>query len=446
MNLSPDAVTGRLSLAPASSAELAQALKASLSTALRSLRQLERDGRVVRLGKTRGARYALRRKVDSIGSEWPVYHVDSAGAARMLGTLQSVERNTFYIGAGLPRIQGMFEGIPYFLQDARPAGFLGKVVPRTFAELELPARVPDWTDEHFLVYLTRRATDSIGSLIVGQESMDRYLASMQQVPVVSERSRAAEYSRFAAAAMAGNPPGVSVQGEHPKFTARVGDMERSTAVIVKFSPPYSTAVGRRWADLLISEHLAHRVLQDHGIPSCRSEIVTGSERVFLQCERFDRVGFAGRLGVVSLLALDSWRYGKLDSWSASAERLLRERLLSAEAADRITLLDAFGALIANTDRHFGNITMFDDYTGLFEPAPVYDMLPMLFAPVNDQLVPRTFEAPPPRAAWLSVWARARSIAREYWERLAADERLSPEFRRLCGECLASVRSTPPSHE
>lgn len=143
-----------------------------------------------------------------------------------------------------------------------------------------------------------------------------------------------------------------------------------------------------------------------------------------------------------MLAVDSWLYGRLDSWTAAAERLQRDRLLSAMAADRILLLDAFGALIANTDRHFGNITFFDDYEGSLDPAPVYDMLPMLFAPVNDQLVPRTFEAPSPRAAWLSVWSRARSMAQAYWERLAADERLSPEFRQLCEECLAAVRATP----
>jgi hypothetical protein len=314
-------------------------------------------------------------------------------------------------------------------------------VPRTFADLELPERVADWTDEHFLTYLTRRATDA-GSLIVGEESMDRYLAGVQQAPLVADRARSAEYARFAVAAMAGTPPGSSAQGEHPKFTVWIGNTERRTAVIVKFSPPYCTAVGRRWADLLISEHLAHRVLEENGIAACRSEILDASDRVFLQCNRFDRVGSAGRRGVTSLLAVDSWLYGRLDSWTASAERLQRDKLLSPEAADRITLLDAFGALTANTDRHFGNITLFDDYQGPFDPAPVYDMLPMLLAPVNDQLVPRTFEPPPPRAAWLSVWARARALAETYWERLVSDERLSVEFRKLCAESRAAIRATP----
>ncbi len=65
-----------------------------------------------------------------------------------------------------------------------------------------------------------------------------------------------------------------------------------------------------------------------------------------------------------------------------------DQLLSASDTDQIRLLDAFGSLIANADRHFGNVTLFDEYDGPFTLAPVYDMLPMLFAPQNEQIVPR----------------------------------------------------------
>jgi hypothetical protein len=441
-----DPVTNRvvplLGAGPQSSPELAQSLGVSASTVLRSLRVLEQKRRVLRIGKTRGARYALRRAIASIGSSWPIYRIDETGAAHSLGTLEAVERDSYYITAGPPRIQNLFEGIPYFLQDARPGGFLGRAVPTAFPELELPARVVDWSDEHFLIYLTRRATDTTGALIVGSESMDRRLSGAQQQPLVSEGARSVEYPRFAAQAMAGAPPGSSAQGEQPKFTTRVGDRERRVAVIVKFSPPYSTAVGRRWADLLISECLAHRVLSEYGIAACNSEILDYGGRVFLQCERFDRVGSAGRRGATSLFAVDISRYGKLDSWTASAERLSEDHLLSAADTDRIRFLDAFGALTANTDRHFGNITLFDDYQGSFSLAPAYDMLPMLFAPQSEQIVPRQFVAPPPRSAWLSVWSPARSLAETYWSRLIADRRLSEEFRQLCADSLEALRTLP----
>jgi HipA-like protein len=425
---------------PKGSPDLAQALGTSASSVLRSLRALEQERRVLRMGKTRGARYALRRAIAAIGSNWPIYRVDEDGAVHCLGTLEAIESNSYYVTAGPARIAGLFAGIPYFLQDARPAGFQGRAIPGAYPELALPTRVVDWTDEHFLVYLTRRASDTTGALIVGSESMDRHLAGTHRVPLVPENDRVTEYPRFADQAMAGSPPGSSAQGEHPKFTAWVGTPERRVAVIVKFSPPHSTAVGRRWADLLICEHLAHRVLEEEGITACKSEVLDYGGRVFLQCERFDRVGPEGRRGVVSLFALDTCRYGQLDSWTACAQRLGEDQLLPAEDADRIGLLDAFGALTANTDRHFGNITLFDDYHGPFRLAPAYDMLPMLFAPQSDQIVPRQFEAPTPRAAWLSVWPRARSLAETYWSRVIADGRLSEEFRQLCVASLGALRA------
>lgn len=396
----------------------------------------------MRLGKTKGARYALRRHVGAIGSRWPLFRIDESGVVHELGMLEALERDSYYVSSGPPRIQQFFEGIPYFLQDARPSGFLGRVVPGIFPELNLPARVVDWSDEHALIYLTQRAPNSTGALIVGTESMDRYLAGVQLEPVVPHEARASEYPRYAALSMAGAPPGSSAQGEHPKFTAQVEYNTQRVAVIVKFSPPQSTVTGRRWGDLLRAEHLAHRLLGEYGIATCRSELLEYGERIFLQCERFDRVGGEGRRGTVSLFALDTSRYGQLDSWTAAANRLAADRWLSASDAHQIRLLDAFGELIGNTDRHFGNITLFDDYDGPFTLAPVYDMLPMLFAPQNEQIVPRVFEPPPPRSAWLPVWSQARSLAESYWKRLVDEPALSEEFRELCARSLESLRALP----
>jgi len=168
---------------PKTSPDLAQALATSPSTILRTLRSLEQERRILRMGKTRGARYGLRRAIATNGSDWPLYRIDETGVVHSLGTLDAIESDSYYVTAGPPRIHDLFEGIPYFLQDARPGGFLGRAVPSAYPDLELPARVVDWTDEHFLVYLTRRATDIIGALVVGVESMDRHLSAAQQAPV-----------------------------------------------------------------------------------------------------------------------------------------------------------------------------------------------------------------------------------------------------------------------
>jgi hypothetical protein len=303
--------------------------------------------------------------------------------------------------------------------------------------------VSDWTDDHVLIYLTQRGCDSVGNLIVGAEALNRYLAALHSPAIVLAEHRATAYSEFANAAMAGAPPGSSAHGEQPKFTACVADGNQRTHVIAKFSPPRSTPVGLRWADLLTAEFLAHRVLEEAGISACRSRLLDHADRVFLECDRFDRIGAHGRLGAVSLLAVDATRYGNLDNWTAAAERLFADSLLSADDAEKIRLIDAFGALIANSDRHFGNVTLFDRYEGQFELAPVYDMLPMLCAPQDGQLVPRQFEPPPARAEWLAVWPRARTLAEKYWSRVQTDPRISEDFRQLAaqaGERLLAVPS------
>lgn len=435
-------IAERLVLGPRSVAELAQALHISQPTASRALRELERRRRVVRIGTTRGARYARLRSLPELGSEWPVYRIDEEGTPHELGRLHAIERDGYYMPAGALRIRGVFAGIPYYLQDARPAGFLGRAVPAAYPELGLPLRVLDWTDEHFLVYLTQRGADATGDLVVGTESLNRYLDGSQTPPFVSIENRVARYPELATAAMSGKAPGSSAHGEHPKFTVCVADGDRRTHMIVKFSPPQSTPTGRRWADLLIAELTAHRMLEAHGIAASRSTLLNCGDRVFLECERFDRVGADGRRGVVSLLAVDTDRYGKLDNWTAGANRLLADSLLSPEDAERIRFLDAFGGLIGNTDRHFGNVTLFDRYQGPFELAPAYDMLPMLYAPENDQLVDREFEPPVGRAEWLSVWSAARTLAAAYWERLAREPRVSADFQNLCARNLATLKTLP----
>ena len=199
---------------------------------------------------------------------------------------------------------------------------------------------------------------------------------------------------------------------------------------------------QRWADLLVAEHLAHLVLAHDGISACHSRVLDCNERMILECDRFDRVGADGRRAAVSMLAVDAQRYGQLDSWTAAAGRLAADSLLSARDAEQIRLLDAFGALTANNDRHFGNVTLFDGYEGMFELAPVYDMLPMLFAPQDGQLVARQFDPGSARAEWLSVWAHARALAEVYWERLAQDPRISTDFQQLCATSLKVLRTMP----
>src|SRR5690606_21128255 len=165
------------------------------------------------------------------------------------------------------------------------------------------------------------------------------------------------YVALARDQIAAGPAGSSARGEQPKFLATL--QPQGTPMLVKFSPPLGTEVGRRWADLLVCEHLAHGVVAGAGLPAARSGLVITSERMFLEVERFDRTPH-GRQGFVSMRALDMELVGGLRSWSDTAVELQRQGRIDAIAARAISWLELFGHLIANTDMHGGNLAFLCD--------------------------------------------------------------------------------------
>lgn len=438
----------RLGAGMASSAELGQALGLSQSSVSRALRALEAGGSLLRIGTTRGARYGLRRAVPGIGSAWPLRRIDAQGAAIELGTLHALAATEYYFEPSARALEqgfawgGLSEGLPYFLQDQRPGGFLGRAVPLRYPELQLPQRVNDWSDDHYLSYLVRRGSDIVGDLVLGTEAFDDYLTLARRRAVLPAEQRATLYPQLVVQVMQGGLPGSSAHGEHPKFAAALQDTAGPRQVLVKFSPATATVVGQRWADLLIAEHLAHEVLRAAGIRSPGSRIFQFDGRTYLEVDRFDRVALNGRSGVTSLLAIDTQLHGRLDNWIAASARLQQGQYIDARTLERVRFIAIFGALIANTDRHFGNLAFHDDYVGHFELAPVYDMLPMLFAPEHDQVTPRTFTPPDPTSETLNAWPRARALAEFYWRRLAGDERISHDFRAICSCCLQALEALP----
>ena len=437
----------RLERGVASSAELETALEISQTAASRLLRRLAREGRIVRLGATRGARYGLLRPIGTIGSQWALRRIDETGNVKIMGRFSALAAGEYWFAPAAGSHfawAGVTDGLPYFLQDQRPGGFLGRAVPQRYPELGLPQRVIDWNDDHYLQYLTQRGADTVGDLILGDSSFNDYVELQKQRAPIALEDRAAQFPRLARQVMAGGLPGSSAHGEHPKFTALLRRGDEYQHVLVKFSPAVSTAVGQRWSDLLVAEHLAHEVLNEGGIQAARSEIHSFEDVTFLETNRFDRKGLNGRVGVTSLLSIDATVYGMLDDWIASAVRLHRDRCIDAPTLENVRLIYTFGGLIANTDRHFGNLAMFDRYDGRFSLAPVYDMLPMLFAPQNDQIIARVFEPADPAAETMGVYRRARALAEQFWGRVSADARVSEAFRAIaatCGNTLAALPRT-----
>ena len=206
--------------------------------------------------------------------------------------------------------------------------------------------------------------------------------------------------------------------------------EDGAHVIVKFSPAGTSQIEQRWRDLLVTEHVALQTLAGAGFAAAQSQVLVAGGRVFLEVRRFDRTE-EGRIGMVSLLAYDSEYIGQVDNWAATATRMAARNLLGDADADRLRFLEAFGRLIGNTDRHYGNISLLIAH-GNWVMAPAYDTLPMVYAPVNGELVERDFDpgALAPTAETLRPWKQAGELARTYWQAVAQDERISSEFRAL----------------
>src|ERR1700688_2769960 len=94
-----DSLLVRLNSGSTSSAELEQVTGMSQSWVSTALRSLITQGRVVRVGSRRGARYALRRDIQPIGSAWPLYRVGRDGVPIELGTLFALAADEFYLEA-----------------------------------------------------------------------------------------------------------------------------------------------------------------------------------------------------------------------------------------------------------------------------------------------------------------------------------------------------------
>ena len=313
----------------------------------------------------------------------------------------------------------------------KPQGYLGRGFPALYPELGLPGRITDWSDDHHLIALSRRGEDCVGNLIVGEESLDRFLAHPPQ-----PRTRE-DYPALAKGALVGQP-GSSAGGEHPKFAA----YSEGRHLLVKFASGDGAAADR-WRDLLVCEHVALEVLQAVGIPAAGSAWFDVAGDRFLEVERFDRIGKRGRRAVISLLAINSHYLGDdLDNWSRAARRILDEPFLKIEGghAERLIWLDTFGDLIGNTDRHFGNISFFAEEAEklTLSLTPAYDMLPMAFAPKGANVVPATFAPRPPTAANLSIWDKAAEFALQYWDRLRDEDGLGDSFRKICSGCRDAV--------
>lgn len=426
----------------AKAAELAAQTGVSQPTLSRVLKELA--GEVLALGQGQRRRYYGRRSLRGQAGSFPVYAVDRGGRAAQVGMLELVapEGTVLDVAAmGWPVDDefrdGHWPGLPYPLQDMRPQGFLGRSFARHLAAgLGVSDNPRDWTDDDVLHILTQRGVDTAGNLIVGDVALQRWLVVKSEAPVLIEAADIdAAYAQCADQASALGAVGSSAAGEFPKFTAlRALAGSETPHVIVKFSGAESTGTVRRWADLLCCEHLAlEQVRRLPGVPAARTRLLQVQGRTMLEAERFDRHGLHGRSALCSLETLDTALLARTgEDWGAIAAALREQGWITADTERQIRLVWAYGRLIANTDMHKGNLSFVPGQP--MAMAPVYDMLPMMYAPLGGGELPRVKYAPAlPAPREREVWLEAAAAALAFWDSAAQDERISAEFRAICAE-------------
>jgi len=402
-----------------SSSAIAKVTKLSQPTVSRALSKML----VLKLGGGRSTVFALLETQEC----FPLFQVNEAGRITQLGHLYRLTENRTV----LVQENGFqsYEGLPFYLYDALPAGFLGVLALKNIIKKDqaLTSKSQDWSDSQIMHYLIGYGEDIAGNLILS-EPMAANVAQ-RQYKVLNRNHYAHITSQI------NNFPeglGSSIAGEQPKFTIFNGQQH----LIVKYSPliKENNPVATRHRDLMVCEHLALNTLSDHGVAASESELYIG-DRFYLELKRFDRIGTHGRRGLASLKVIDAEYVGKNQDWTVIAKSLLSDQLISQNDFMMVEISYAFGSYIANTDMHNGNCSFFMKGLVLDGITPVYDMLPMAFMPVQGELGNPAIEMP--RFIYVSDSAnqKALKMAIDYWGRVMDHEYISNDFKLLAQKLL-----------
>jgi hypothetical protein len=434
---------------PAKAAMLATLVGVTQPTISRALKLL--GDQIVSRGAASRSRYAARRAIRGRSASFPLYRIDPKGDGNYFGEIDCVypEGTAVALRESLPwpvdgeMRDGWYDGLPYWLSDMRPQGFLGRNFARYHARaLQVPEDPSDWSDDDVLYALATTGFDQPGDLIVGDAAYELHLehALTAEKELLQPNELSEAYPRLAREMLERGVAGSSAGGEFPKFTASRHADGKIVHVIVKFSGAGDSPAEVRWSDLLICEHLALECLREHlGIAAALSQIYQYDGRTFLEVERFDRHGLLGRSAMCTLESINAALVGSTETrWPTLADSLVRAGFTDPQQASAIQRLWWFGRLIANTDMHQGNLS--------FRPglrvAEAYDMLPMEYAPLRGGELPQIkFEPPQPSPRERDAWNDSSVAARSFWHRVAHDQRITGPFRQTARQNSRALEKT-----
>jgi len=425
----PLSIREYLGRGPSTSREIQAATGLSQSSVARRLREME--DAVVQLPMGRSIRYAATCNAFGSSDKLPLSMVDEDGNTALIAYIRPLCHGGFFlepVSDISPLLMGenkdgLYAGLPYFLYDLRPQGFLGRLTAQAMATQsnDFPTDPRYWNTDQIGCYLISNGDDLPGNFKFGDQA--RLRVRSKPVSVSDE-----DYPALADGVMGGAVPGSSAGGEQPKFTAFNGN--QASHVIVKFSPKGVQEPAVRWRDILITEYHAAKTIHDRLFPAAEIRLLEMGERLFLETRRFDRSGEYGRRPMVSLQVADAEFTGIGTNWPQAAHALFKKKLMSEQDALNAEALWQFGRLINNSDMHLGNLSLSLEGEA-FRLLPLYDMCSMGFAPNSGgEAQPFSFVQPEPKASGIGrdLMDTVKKAARDFWESVASDERISDEFR------------------
>lgn len=421
-----------LKFGPATSKEIQVHTGLSQTAVARQLRNI--GSGVIKLQNGRTPMYALTRNAFGGDDKLPLSMVDAHGNTVLAAFIRPLAHGGLYVepATGMPPLllgeskNGIYKDLPYFLLDLAPQGFLGRQIAEEMANQtsDFPTDPRHWNTNHIGRYLVSNGDDLPGNFKFGEQALLR----VRRKPVYTSEN---DYPELANSVMRGVIPGSSAGGEQPKFTAFCGN--RLAHVIVKFSPQGDNDVARRWRDILITEFHATEAIHAKNFPAAETRLIENDGRLFLESQRFDRTGEYGRMSMISLQSIDAEFIGLGSGWPQVMNALHKKDLVSWQHVYDVECLWSFGRLINNTDMHLGNLSLAIE-GNVFRLLPLYDMCSMGFAPKSGgEVPPYNFVPSEPKSVNRlndATIADIKEMARDFWNRVASDDRISAEFRNF----------------
>ncbi|STQ46397.1 putative DNA-binding transcriptional regulator [Ewingella americana] len=188
-------------------------------------RRLAEQSDVRKIGRGKSTRYALLRPVGG-ESEFPLYRIDTQGHAEQIGSIVSIwpaESCAFETADGQC---ALFDGLPWFITDMRPQGFLGRAWGRDVsALLALPEDIKLWNESQTLLALSRHGNETVGNLIVGQAAYQQWALKPDE-SAVAWRGKISAFEDLAQKSLAGKRWALR-QGGNSQSLAFLSSIRRS---------------------------------------------------------------------------------------------------------------------------------------------------------------------------------------------------------------------------